>query len=257
LGLMKSDRLFVNPFTRMGLRPHTMGLRIEDLHGKPVSSSLSFEDGLPIMMAKILEMTRLLSRCLFSGSKAQMRACEGLAKEIHVLEKVLTRSVLSYGEHPELVKGLLRLPFRMERIGDMLESILNCCRVRAEQGVPISAKGCSELDQLFSVLLAMMAPLRDAFVSPEQELLEHVVSRTKDLRRMLREFRSAHWTRLAAGLCTPEGSSLYLDLFDSIKSINEYLQKIGITLLEMGLSVPAETDVGKKAKKKRGGHDAH
>ncbi len=77
---MKSDRVFVNPFQLMGLRPSNGGLRTEDLHTKPVSESLSFEDGLPIMMAKILEMTRLLSRCLFSGSKAQMKACEGWPK---------------------------------------------------------------------------------------------------------------------------------------------------------------------------------
>ncbi len=131
----------------------------------------------------------------------------------------------------------------------MLESILKCCHVRAGEGVPITATGCTELDQLFSALLDMMVHLRDAFVSPEKELLEHVLSRGKDLSRLLRDFRSAHWVRLAAGLCTPEGSSLYLDLFDSIKSINEYLAKICITFLEMGASLPPETHVLKKERR--------
>ncbi len=248
---MKSDRVFINPFQIMGLSLSTGGVGIEDLHSRPVSESLSFEDGLPLMIAKILEMTRLLSRCLFSGSKAQMKTCEGLAKEIHRLEKVLTRSILSHEVRPDLAKGLLRFPFRLERIGDMLESILRCCHVRADEGVPITARACTELDQLFSALLDMMVHLRDAFVSPEKELLEHVLFRGKDLSRMLREFRSAHWARLAAGLCTPEGSSLYLDLFDSLKSINEYLEKICLTFLELGTALPAETDGLSKARKKR------
>lgn len=248
---MKSDRVFVNPFQLMGLRQTSGGLRREDLHTKPVSDSLSFEDGLLIMIAKILQMTRLLSRCLFSGSKAQMKASESLGKDIHRLEKVLTRAVLAHEIRSDMAKGLLRLPFRLERVGDMLESILKCCRVRADEGVPITAIACTELDQLFSTLLDMMTHLRDAFASPDKALLEDVLFRSKELGKLLREFRSNHWARLAAGLCTPEGSSLYLDLFDSIKSINEYLEKICITFLELGASLPTDGDILKKARKRR------
>lgn len=204
------------------------------------------------MMGKILEMTRLLSRCLFSGSKSQMRASESLGKEIHHLEQIITRALLSRDIRHDVIKSLVRLPFRMERIGDMLESILNCCRVRSGEGVPITANACTELEQLFSVLLDMMVHLRDAFTSPDQEPLEHVLARSKDLARMLRDYRSAHWSRLAGGLCTLEGSSLYLDLFDSIKSINEYMEKIAATFVDLGTACPTDADVSKKAKKKRG-----
>jgi Na+/phosphate symporter len=254
---MKGDREYTNPLQLMGIELPPHGLRIEDLYGKPVPESLSFEDGLPLMAAKILEMTRLLSRCLFSGSKAQMKASEGLAREIHQLEKVTTRSLLSREIPQDMIKGLVRLPFRLERIGHMLEHILHCCRTRACEGIPITANACTELEQLFSVLLDMMVHLRDGLVSPDLEPLERVLSRSKELGRLLRDYRSSHWARLAGGLCTPEGSSLYLDLLDSMKSINEYLEKIAVTFIDLGTASPTETDMGKKARKKRGRNGSH
>jgi Na+/phosphate symporter len=254
---MKSDRVYINPFQLIGIELPARGSRTEDLHGKPVPDSISFEDGLSVMMAKIVEMTRLLSRCLFSGSKAQMKASEALAKEIHQLEHLITRSLLAREIRQDIVKSLVRLPFRLERIGDLLENILNCCRVRAGQGVPITANACTELEQLFSVMLDMMVHLRDALGSPEPDALEHVLARSKDLARMLREYRSAHWSRFSGGLCTLEGSSLYLDLFDSIKSINEYMERIAATFIELGTACPTETDLTKKVRKKRGRNGSH
>ena len=114
----------------------------------------------------------------------------------------------------------------------MLESILNCCRAKARFGIPFSEKAYWELDQLFQVLTEMMINLRDAFVTPNKVVLDTIVSDGKKLGDMLEDFKVAHWMRLEAGFCTVEGSSMYRDMLDSIKSINEYMVKMSKTLLD-------------------------
>lgn len=231
---MKEKSVFFNPFRMMSPKLDAEAVRIGELHKEPFSESISLEKGLLIMISKVIEMTRLLSKALFSGSKSQMDACESLAKELGRQEKALTRNLVSSGLKPELLTGLIRFPFRVERIGDMLESVLNCSRMKARDGVPFSDKAHEELDQIFSVLVDMMGNFRDAIITPNKVVLEHIVSQSSELGHLLDDARLAHWTRLEMALCSPDSSSLYLDILDSIKATNEYLQKMSQTLLELG-----------------------
>jgi hypothetical protein len=50
---------------------------------------------------------------------------------------------------------------------------------------------------------------------------------------MFEEFKLAHWERIEAGFCAVEASSVYRDILDSVKSVNEYLVKMTETLQEL------------------------
>ena len=231
---MKEKSVFFNPFRMMSPKLDAEALRLEELHKEPFSESISLEKGLLVMISKVMEMTRLLSKALFSGSRSQMDTCESLARELGQQEKALTRNLVLSGLNPELLTGLIRFPFRIERIGDMLESVLNCSRIKEREGIPFSDKAHLELDQVFSVLVDMMENFRDAIITPNKVVLDHVLAQSGKLGALLDEARLAHWTRLEMGLCSPEANSLYLDILDSIKATNEYLQKMSQTLLELG-----------------------
>lgn len=246
---MKNSRDFVNPFRMINPEPETANFRFEDLHKRPVSESVSLELGLLVMVAKALEMTRLLSKAVFTGAEPQMRACRSLGKEIHQQEKILTRELVASNMRPDLLKGFIRLPFRVERIGDMLESVLNCCRMRVEEGLPFTEKACEEVGSLFSTLSEALAGLRDSLAAADRSVPESALARTKELARMARDFRQAHWTRLENGLCAPEGSATYVDMLDSVKWLNEYVERILLTLMEMGTVGAEPADTGKKSKR--------
>jgi hypothetical protein len=47
-----------------------------------------------------------------------------------------------------MLKGLMRFPYRMKRVGDMPEAILHCCKIKALDRVPFTDKAHAELDQL-------------------------------------------------------------------------------------------------------------
>ena len=207
---------------------------MEELHQKPVSDSMTLEEGLLVMLSKLMEMTRLLSKAVVSESTAQMDQCDALSKEVQAQETILTGNLVSGNVRKDLLKGLLRFPYRLERIGDMLESILNCCREKERKGIPFSDKAHAELEQLFAVLLDMMKNLRDAFRAPNRILLEAILAQGNKLGQLVEDFKLAHWERLEAGFCHVEASSMYRDILDSTKHANEYIQKICESLLDLG-----------------------
>jgi phosphate:Na+ symporter len=225
---------FRNPFTAIGSEFSAGVERLDRLHLKPVSESGTLQEGLLIMVSKIIEMTRLLSGYVYSGSAVQMDDCYGIAKEIHVQEKFLTKGVVEAKVGSELRTLIIRFPFRLERIGDMLESVLNCCRIKATDDIVFSAAAHAELDQLFTTLLEAMNALRDAFLTPMRTSLEYILGRCRQMDLMLPAFRLAHWDRVEAGECDYQASSVYLDISDSLKSVSEYLEKMARTLLELG-----------------------
>ncbi|MEJ2717610.1 MAG: hypothetical protein P8182_10790 [Deltaproteobacteria bacterium] len=231
---MKHREVFFNPFRMLSPRLHAEAMRIEELYEKPVSESVSLEEGLLIMISKLIEMTQLLSKCVVSGADHQMDRCAELASDVHDQEKILTRGLVTSDVEKDLLTGVIRFPYRLERIGDMLESVLNCCRIKAEKGIPFSDKAYAELEQLFAALLEMMVNMRDAFTTPNKVLLEAILAEGTNLSELVEEFKLAHWARLEAGFCAPEASSVYRDMLDSIKWTTEYLERMSATLLELG-----------------------
>lgn len=230
---MKQEHLFFNPFRMLSPTLHHEALKIEMLYERPVSESVSLEEGLLIMISKLIEMCRLLSKAVFTGDAGQMDRCEALAEDVHNQEKVLTKDLLGSGIKSNLLTGVIRFPYRLERIGDMFESILNCCRIKAGKGVPFSDKAYTELDALFTALLEMMHNLRDAFQTPNKEILEAIISSGHTLNDLFEEFKLAHWRRLESGFCAAEASSMYRNILDSAKSASEYMVKMAQTLREL------------------------
>jgi len=230
---MKEKTVFINPFRILSPKLDEQVEKLEELHERPFSESVTFEEGLLIMISKAIEMLRVLSKCIVTGSESSMESCQVLAHDLHRQEKVLTKNLLAAGLRAELLRGVIRLPSRLERIGDLLESILNCCRKRAREGIPLSDIAEKELGQLFSFLLDMMNNLRDALVTPNKVLIDHIQSQHLELSKMLSDFRLAHWERVERGFCAPEAGSLYLDILDSVKQTSEYVEKMANSLLEL------------------------
>lgn len=230
---MKDKRVFSNPFRMLSPKLDYESLRMEDLHKKAFAESASIEEAMLITISKVIEMAKVLSKCLFSGSEMQMDLCDALAAEIHKQEKLLTTDLLEATVGGKLPKGLIRFPFRMERMGDLLENILKCSREKARDGIPFSDKAHAEMDRIFDLLLRMLVNLRDAIKAPNKVLLESILADVKSLAELLTDARFGHWDRLEKGFCAIQASSIYLDILDSLGGVNSYINKMSETLLEV------------------------
>jgi Na+/phosphate symporter len=243
---MKDEHLIFNPFRILSPNLDDERGDFEELYKRPVSEEITLGEGLLVMISKVIEMTRLLSKCISSGSSDDLDKCEALAREVDNQERILTRHLVEMDLEGDLLKGLIRFPYRLERIGDMLESILSACRIKARFEFPFSDETYRELDDLFSTLIEMMINLRDAFIVPNKLLLEQIISDGKKVSWMLEESIVGHWMRLEAGLSAAESSSMYRDILDSLKSANDYLVKMATTLREIASHGSWAKGVGEK-----------
>ncbi len=190
---------------------------------------MSMEEDLAVMIGQIEDMARLLPACIVNCLSVQMDECEALAQDVRRQAKTLTRKLVITHRAAGLPKGLIRFPLRLERIADELDSILTCCRIKARDGIEFSEKAHAELDQLLAIVLDMLENLRDVMTTPNQVILDYIMSQGSKVAQLLGNARLVHWIRLETGDCTPEAGSLFLDMLDSLKSGNEYVQKMAAT----------------------------
>ena len=180
---------------------------------------------------KLVEMTRVLKSISAENAHCEQKhSFESLAKEVHGQEKVVTQRLLSVAEADRPANDIVRLPYRLERIGDMLETVFASFENRKASGVRFSPQSEAELDTLFSAVLDVMVHLRHALATSDVHALESAISEDTRLSETLACYRLAHWERLWSGSCLPQASAIYLAILDSIKWTNEYLKKICVTL---------------------------
>jgi Na+/phosphate symporter len=231
---MKDKRVFFNPIRMLSPKLDSEAIKIEELYQSPVSDSLTLEEGLLVMLSKIIEMTRLVNLSFSSASMNEVDAAASLAAEVHELEKLLTEKLAcAITDPPEMCRAVILFPSHLERVGDYLESILNCCRIRCQYAVPFVDKAVAEIGEMFKLLIEIMTNFRDAFIRPNKILLENVVQETKKLDQLCQDLQLSHVERLLSGSTAPRASSLYLDILESTQSVNRHIRDMADKILAL------------------------
>ncbi|MCX5861366.1 MAG: PhoU domain-containing protein [Desulfomonile sp.] len=222
---MKDKRIFFNPIRMLSPKVDSEAVKIEELHKSPVSETFTLEEGLLVMLSKVIEMTRLINLSFVSASINEVHSAEALAREVHELEKLLTENLAcAITDPPDMCRAVILFPSHLERVGDYLESILNCCRIRCQYSVPLTDEAVSEVEDIFKLVLEIMGNFRDAFIRPNKVLLENVVNESKRLDQICHNLELSHVERLLNGSTAPRASSLYLDILESTKSMNRHIR---------------------------------
>jgi phosphate:Na+ symporter len=242
---MKDQRWVWNPFRIISPKLHGELGRLEEMHEVNVSEEQSPNEALLVMISKLIEMTRILSDWFAVESPAKLGECERLAEEVRSAEKLVTSTLVGSSSMigQNAFRIVVRFPSRVERIGAMCENILYCCHIKAKEGIPFSDKALSELSGLFALALDMLTNLRDCLIVQNKALLQHIKSQGQELAQLVEDARFAHWNRLERGFCAPAASSIYLEILDSFKFINEYINKMAESLMEITETTEADAAI--------------
>lgn len=237
---MKSKEIFYNPFRLISPKLDSEASRLEEIYESPPEEVTCLEEGLLIMMNKIIRLTGLIRKSLLIADATKVDECKKLAQEIHDEEKGLTGDLVC---DPNVTRGdvlrtVVLFPARLERVGDLLESMLNVACFKAEQGVAFSDKADKELDDLFGLFSDILTNFHDVLVTRNHALLEHILEQCKKFAQLAVDARLAHEDRLLEGLCSPKASSLFLDLLDSMKSAKRNVREMAESLLKLRESQP-------------------
>ncbi len=231
---MKDKHIFFNPFRIISPKLNAEASRLAELFESPPPDITCLEEGLLVMISKLIEMNRLLRKCLIIYDPVKADRCERLGQEIHDEEKTLTGDIVcSPSTTGAILKALVLFPGRLERAGDYLESILNVARIKSRDAVPFSDKANAELNELFDLMNDMLKNFRDLIATRNRDLLAHVREEQNKIAQLTIDFGLAHESRLLGGLCAPVASSLYLDVLDSVKSANQSVSALTESLAQL------------------------
>ena len=224
---MKDKHIFFNPVRMISPKFDAEVTRLEELHRQPVSETFTFEQGLVVMLSKLIEMIRLTREAYFSNCANDLDVYDELAEHVDQQEKLLLTDLACAGSvPPELCKIFIMFPTHLGRVGDYAERILNCCKIKCNDGLNFSDIANEELDQTFKLMLDMMINFRDTLIVPNSFLVKHVISQAKQLDQLCQDWQLAHVERLLDGSCAPRASSVYLDILESTQSLARHIKEM-------------------------------
>jgi Na+/phosphate symporter len=238
---MKEKNLFFNPFRLISPKLDTEANRLKELFETPPEEVTCLEEGLLIMINKIIEMTKLIQSTFIIPNEAKLVECERLAREVHDEEKGLTGDVVCSPTETtgEILKAVVLFPGRLERVGDHMERLISVSRSKAKEGLPFSPKATSEVSAIFDLYLEVLSNFKDALATRNKALLEIVVDQANKLGQLITDAGLAHEDRLIEGLCTPKASSMFLDLLGSLKHAKRQIRGMSESLLALSDSQTA------------------
>jgi Na+/phosphate symporter len=231
---MKEKQVFFNPFRIISPRLDAEASRLAEIYESPPAEVTCLEEGLLIMIHKLGEMADLIHKSLIIADGAKLERCELLAREVHQEEKGLTGDlVCSPATTGDVLKTVILFPGRLERAGDLMESLINVAKIKSRDGILFSDKALAELNDLFGLLKKILNNFGDLLLTRNRSLADHLLAEGRRLGQMTVDFALAHEDRLVEGVCAPKASSLYLDILDSVKNVGIHVKEMIESMLKI------------------------
>jgi Na+/phosphate symporter len=231
---MKDTRVFFNPIRMISPKLDSEAIKLEELLAKSDDHPFTLEEGLVIMLSKLIVMTEQIRNHFMDAAPGKSEECEKLGNEVHILEKKLTENLAcALTDPPHACRAIVLFPGHLERVGDFLESILNCCKIKARNDVQFTEKSLLDIDHMLKRSIDLMTNFRDSLIRPNRYLLQHVVEEATKLDQLCQDWELAHVERLLDGSTAPKASSLYLDILESTQSLNRHIRVMAENLLSL------------------------
>lgn len=164
-------------------------------------------------------MIDLVRKGLAHHNLKDLGEAEEIGKDIDSRESELTALLAKKGS------PLAVIPGHLERIGDNLESIINCVRTKINDGIMFSDRAVKEVDTLFKDTSELLWTLGDTIMTSNRVLLDHIMEKGKEMVDWANECATLHEERLVQGICMPKSAPIYLDILDSLKEISWHIRE--------------------------------
>lgn len=237
---MSEQRYFWNLLRVVSPKPDDEVKRLEDLYQTHVSEADTPEENLILMISKIIYVAEMLATCVRTDNASDIVSCQRLIGEIRRHERLATSSLVEQAPNlgNYIFKIVMRFPSRMERIAISLHNIVDCCSTKAAEGFQFSEEAQDELSEIFTVTVDMLKKLRDTLVVPNKFLLGQIKFDGRRLEHLVEGARLANWERMEARVCRPQEASVYVEMLDCLRSVNEYIGKMSESLFDLARLEP-------------------
>ncbi len=152
-----------------------------------------------------VELLQLGWEAFRSQDRAPLGSAERLIRELH------RTGAVEQGALPGTVKSLLEL--------------LATVRTMLDEEVPFTERAMREINSLFEKGIELLECLRDALVTENRVLVRHIIGSGIQFAQLAKDYAMAHQQRLLAGLCHPRASSVYLEMLEELKGLEEHIRQ--------------------------------
>jgi hypothetical protein len=173
----------------------------------------------------------LLQTSFIYNSSSHLAECRKKRGDISARgERVAMEIELLLKDHP-ILGPYAPVVDHLMKIGDEIEKLINVMERKVREGVLFSIKATEEITFLFQRLIDLLGPTSDIILARNEILSKYVQESKVDVERRALEFATLHEERLIEGVCLPVGSTLFLNILDSIKNIAWHANAIAVKLM--------------------------
>jgi len=128
----------------------------------------------------------------------------------------------------KLESVLAHVQLMAEDIGEMIPVLSR----QIKQGISLSQRGISQINELLEGQLEMLRVLADIFQT-DNEVLKTFLRQEKgpSLCQQCIDFATAHEARLVEGLCLPHAAPIFLALLDAVKNMAQHGMEVAHLLM--------------------------
>ncbi len=135
-------------------------------------------------------------------------------------------------EDTSLVGHLFHVVNDMERVGDHAENILDCARLKQNEGVKFTPKVLAELQDMHNRVGGQLETALGIFKAQKADapLLGEIETHEAEIDDLTETLRNHHVDRLKNKKCSPRNGMIYLDMLTNLERIADHAENIATAL---------------------------
>jgi phosphate:Na+ symporter len=121
----------------------------------------------------------------------------------------------------------------IELIGDYCKDILERIQIKIEEKLLFSEETVKEYEDLYRKTEAAFDEVVCALQRDNPDILKVVLKSEEHIDALVDRYRTSHNERMLAGVCTPLGCNMYLNMLDFTAAVYYHTKKIARNLLKL------------------------
>ena len=214
---------------------HTLKYVDERLLSMPPVALMQAKKEIDYMLSLVEENVRLSVVSMEGNPEKYAAIITQNERIIDFTNGALTRFLIKLSAHvdeqdEQRIGSYFHVLNDLERIGDHAENFHEISQQMREKKLTFSDTALADIQQMYDVVLHMIAIAKDAFDEEKPERLPHLSALEDQIDDMKRVFSAKHFSRLSEGNCSLDVSPYYTSTITGLERVADHIVNVGYSI---------------------------
>lgn len=214
---------------------HTLKYVDERLLSMPPVALMQAKKEIDYMLSLVEENVRLSVVSMEGNPEKYAAIITQNERIIDFTNGALTRFLIKLSAHvdeqdEQRIGSYFHVLNDLERIGDHAENFHEISQQMREKKLTFSDTALADIQQMYDVVLNMIAIAKDAFDEEKPERLPHLSALEDQIDDMKRVFSAKHFSRLSEGNCSLDVSPYYTSTITGLERVADHIVNVGYSI---------------------------